>query len=129
MSARCSCAAARDFFVQNLSPDTTLLSKSIGMRPRPLMLRQVVHRSQQQMAMPTGPLVVLSPAFVAPYETTFFLREKVGYWLPRNTLGQPWLCLQKLFGSERPDKPPEYLPNEQCKDFVSCADLQHKGLI
>ncbi len=45
-----------------------------------MMLRQhMAHRRQQQMPMPTGPLVVLSTAFVAPYETTFFLREKVGF--------------------------------------------------
>ncbi len=30
------------------------------------------------MAMPMGPLVVISPAFVAPYETTFLLQERVG---------------------------------------------------
>ena len=66
-----------------------------------MMLRQqMAHRRQQQMGMPTGPLVVLSPASVAPYETTFFLREKVGSCLPHDTLGHPWPCLQKELRQE-----------------------------
>lgn len=54
----------------------------------------MAHRRQHQMAMPTGPLVVLSPNFVAPYETTFFLREKVSTCLARYALGHSWPCLQ-----------------------------------
>ena len=45
------------------------------------------------MAMPRGPLVVLSPAFVAPYETTFLLQERVGRVLPTVSRTHPSLLV------------------------------------
>lgn len=42
--------------------------------------------------MPMGPLVVLSPSFVAPFETTFLLQERVSSHLLLSSR-TTWLCL------------------------------------
>ena len=76
--------AALHFLVKTCRFDVSFYSRPGAEElAAPMILRQqAAHRRQQQMAMPTGPLVVLSPAYVVPYETTFFLREKVGCRIP-----------------------------------------------
>ena len=88
--------AALHFLVKTCRFDVSFYSRQgVEELPDPMILRQqAAHRRQQQMAMPTGPLVVLSPAYVVPYETTFFLREKVGCRIPRNISDALGLALQ-----------------------------------